>query len=151
MSLAIDSRRISGVYALDQWFKVKINSFSLDDYELMDYYERQQFGEEYTSYDGEFRRNTRYDWYCLGKAYPQIEQTVSPGDGYSREAHMSGFAGAQWTDAETGETVSMSLMEIKAWRQVSEAKATEACPRLSRQKAEIDEAAYREKQADLVG
>lgn len=134
-SISIDSRRISGVYALGQWFKVKINSFRLDHYSLIDFpCDHLRFGDEDVSYKHGKMREPIQSTYELGSRYPESD--------YQGRGYVSGSTGAQWIDRNSGETITVSLAEIKGWRMVDEATATEACPYLSRDEALKDREAY---------
>jgi hypothetical protein len=143
MSLSIDTRRISGIYALGQWFKVVPNSFWIDAYELRHINEHCPFGNESDNRsqpdkerDGyRHQRQPHTDWYLLGKLYERTEPASYMdmlGD-TNRVVMQSpqGHDGVGFIDADTGESVYLSLIECRAFRCVSEADAIKADPRLA--------------------
>jgi hypothetical protein len=112
MSLLIDSRFITGIYALDQWFKVVPDSVEVDAYEFINWDDR--FGDRPAKWDD---RGTTYQ---MGSSYPERE---GPNCGtYGENSRLSwanpaGSSGITFTDADTGERVSFSLLEVKAFRE----------------------------------
>ena len=113
MSLNIDSRYITGIYALGQWFKVKANTIDVDAYEFCNWLDTDPddhaWDEEATVYQ-------------MGAAYqasdPSVPSCGSFGDN-SRKTwqNPSGYSGITFIDEETGERVSFSLLEVKAFRE----------------------------------
>ena len=144
MSLSIDTRRISGIYALGQWFQVKINSVYLDAFELWDIEEFCPFGNEQDNRDPERRKRDDVDgyyprqphtaYYTMGSLYeesePEFKSHTFENSARVRMLTPSGATGISFVDAITEEEVSFSLMECKAFRTVSKADATIACPAL---------------------
>lgn len=144
MSLQIDTRCISGIYAFNQWFKVVPNSFWIDAFELQHINEDCPFGNESDNRSQQdkdregccYRRQPHTDWYTLGDLYKdsQPPYTCFPlGD--SNRVFVKppqGCHGVGFTDANTGESVYFSLMECRAFRCVSEAAAINADPSLAR-------------------
>jgi hypothetical protein len=109
MALSLRTDKIVAVYALSQWHVVKKGSFVIDTYELID----DPYSHEYKD---------RLNFYLLGKAYPEIPLVKVPQMPGTLGEHWhfqspQGADGCQWVDAATGNTVSMSLLEIKAWCQ----------------------------------
>lgn len=110
MSLEIRTDKIVSVFALGQWHKVKKGSFCIDAYELVDY----PYGLEHEGHQ---------HWYILGEAYPKFSVAYNPripgsiGENWTT-FNPSGSCGCQWIDEPTGETVSLCILEIKAWRQI---------------------------------
>jgi len=108
MSLHINTDLVVGVYALGQWHPVTKGSLYFDAYEVAEHF------------DGE---NDRIDHYMLGLLYPNIkfEDRLSGDPGSIGENWRflapSATAGAQWIDSQNGLVVSMSIQEIKAWRE----------------------------------
>lgn len=112
MSLCIDSRYITGIYALGQWFKVMPDSFGIDAYQLTDW--------DDTADGVGNRRDTTYRDYEMGALYRAVEPEYRCGDYQNLRGVWetpSGSAGVCFTDAETGERVSFSLMEVKGFRE----------------------------------
>jgi hypothetical protein len=109
MSLSIRTDRIVAVYALGQWHSVKKRSFVIDAYELID-----------DPFTWEFK--DKLNFYLLGNSYPEnrlmnIPQiTGALGEHWNFQSPQ-GSDGCQWIDEATGDIVSMSILEIKAWRQ----------------------------------
>jgi hypothetical protein len=112
MSLSIDSRYITGIYALGQWFKVKKDSVDVDAFEFTNW-------EEPEPHDGN-RWNVAHTDYTMGSLYP--EQKGASGryrpDSRACFATPTGSTGISFIDASTGERVSFSLMEVRAFREV---------------------------------
>lgn len=137
MSLFIDSRKIVGVYALGQWFNVKPDTFAHDSFELICWEEEVPFGNESNnpSRPSDHPREPHSVAFQMGAIYKGagIEPPASQGYiGNSRMAfaNPSGSTGVTFVDADTGLTTSMSLLEIKAFRECSTEDAIEACPHL---------------------
>ena len=112
MSLAIDSRYITGIYALGQWFKVKKGTVGVDAYEFTDW------EEEDVPTNG-YRYDIAHTDYSLGYLYPEASGTRGRyrDDSPAYYAPPSGSTGITFTDAETGERVSFSMMEVRAFRE----------------------------------
>lgn len=113
MSLNIDSRYITGIYALGQWFKVKKGSVDVDSFEFRNW-------EEDDPHDGNIW-NTEHTNYQMGDIYGQ---TSNPCNRYrlNPEARawfssVSPCHGMTFIDAVTGERVSISLTEVRAFRE----------------------------------
>lgn len=113
MSLCIDSRYITGIYALGQWFKVEKGSVDVDAY-------------EFTNWEGDPSGQASDRWdvdhtdYQLGDLYPDNPNGTR---GRYREdsrgyySSPSGCHGISFIDADTAERVSFSLMEVRAFRE----------------------------------
>lgn len=108
MSLVIKTTQITAVYALGQWHSVWKGTFRIDAYEL---------AEELSP-----TKDVMY-FYQLGYVYPEIRRveplTRVPGSIGENWHFLSpqGSHGCQWVDSETSELVSMSLLEIKGWKE----------------------------------
>jgi hypothetical protein len=112
MSLCIDSRYITGLFAFGQWFKVLPDSFGIDAYELTDWCCHAD--------DVESRWQTDFTNYCMGALYQGKEpepwmHEYSGQEG--RSTNPQGCHGVSFIDADTGECVSFSLLEVKAFRE----------------------------------
>jgi len=143
MSLSIDTRRISGIYALGQWFKVVPDSFWIDAFELRHINEHCPFGNEDDNRsqtdkerDGYNRqRQPHTNWYALGRLYEHTEpeyhsDTIGDANRITIQSPQ-GHDGVGFIDADTCESVYLSLIECRAFRCVSEADAIKADPRLT--------------------
>lgn len=119
MSLSIDSRYITGIYALGQWFKVKKDTVDVDAFELINW-------EEDSAHDANFWNTPHHD-YSMGSIYKRLSadgQWVEPEhDGAKYPdckgcwSNVTGYQGIAFIDADTGERVSFSLMEVRAFRE----------------------------------
>lgn len=114
MSLVIDSRYITGIYALGQWFKVEKDSVWVDAYEFTNW-------EEPSPHDGDTWK-VRHTNYLMGQIYPD-PHSDGPSCGMYSEHSKGGWAvpgrshGIAFVDADTGERVSFSLIEVRAFRE----------------------------------
>lgn len=113
MSLAIDSRYITGIYALGQWFKVKADTIDVDAFQFTNW-------EEQSPHDGNTWKVQHTD-YEMSALYPQHQDRK--GGSYSNHSRGSwvtptGSDGITFIDADTGERVSFSLVEVRAFREV---------------------------------
>lgn len=138
MSLEIDSRRICAVHALGEWHPVKLNSFDIDAYELVNHERGLRFGHEDHDFrddsDGYvFHRIPSTDVYALGAIYPKIDSKGFKSGDRTYYIPISGHCGATWLHPDTDVRTCVSLLEIKAWRQATEKEATEANPYLDRE------------------
>ena len=156
MSLSIDTRRICAVYALGQWHRVKVNTFGIDAYELMEIEEHCPFGNES---DNRFLRDKVRDrdegynyprephtaYYTMGSLYegaePEFKCQPLGNAGRTRMLTPSGATGVCFQDPDTNEEVYFSLMEIKGFKTVSEDVAIELAPALAPQPLPQREAA----------
>lgn len=113
MSLSIDSRFITGVYALGQWFRVKPNSVDVDAYEFRNW----------ASDDpqpGDWREEATD--YQMGGTYsrPDLPGPLcgSYGGDSRKGWHVpSGSTGITFIEEETGERICFSLLEVKGFRE----------------------------------
>lgn len=110
MSLNIDSRFITGIYALGQWFNVKPNSVGVDAYEFVDWDERFEADESIFDQPG--------TCYRMGDLYPERKKAANYGP-HSRLSFVSpgGGDGITFVDAKTGDRVSFSLREVRAFKE----------------------------------
>ena len=107
MSLHINTDHVVGVYALGQWHPVKKGSLYFDAYEVAEHFDANA---------------DRVDHYEMGLLYPKVEFKHPGGLPGSIGEHWrflapSGMTGVQWIDPENEWVVSMSIQEIKAWRE----------------------------------
>lgn len=110
MSLAIRTTQITAVYALGAWHQVQKGSFEIDAYELSEVIDS---------------RKDKRNYYALGQIYP-VKRKLEPlpripgsiGENWNFLSPQ-GCHGCQWVDPVTAELVSMSLLEIKAWKEAS--------------------------------
>jgi hypothetical protein len=116
MSLAIDSRYITGIYALGQWFRAEKGSVGIDAFEFTNW-------EEHEPRAGNIYEHRHTD-YMMGDIYPEREgcsgRYSTDGTSYGYYASPQGCHGIAFTDADTGERVSFSLMEVRAFREMRE-------------------------------
>ena len=129
MSLAIDSRTIVGIYALNQWFKVKPFSVWIDAYELnhvsnsLDF-EETKFGTPGNKYNTYIQLSYLYpdfEW------TPPFEFTSQYGDEASFEnpSPTQGVGAILDNGAEIEEEIYFSLLEVKAFKCISRKNALE--------------------------
>ena len=118
MSLCIDTRRICAIFALDRWFSIQPGSIQIDAYELCD-----------------------PAWTLQNKPLARLDCVIyALGSLYSRQKHGEGFqqrapgdrdctwffqspspqTGIRFKDIETEKWISMSLVEVKAFSELSE-------------------------------
>ena len=112
MSLSIDSRFITGIYALGQWFDVKPDSVDVDAYEFVNWDDR--FGPEESTFD---QSGTSYQ---MGDLYPELRNGCGDYGPHSRlrfASGASGHCGITFIDAKTGVRISFSLAEVRAFKE----------------------------------
>ncbi len=112
MSLSIDSRYITGIYALGQWFQVKKGTVDVDAFEFTNW-------EEEDPHDGNIW-NVLHTNYQLGYLYPAVDGVRGRyrEDSQGYYAPPTGHTGICFVDATTNERISFSLMEVRAFREV---------------------------------
>ena len=116
MSLSITDRYITGIYAFNQWFKVKKNTVDVDAYEFIswdDYFEEGELPDSW---------NDPHSVYQMGAVYdadrPGLYRSCPyGGDSRGRFVNPGGCAGIGFTDADTNERISFALLEVKAFRE----------------------------------
>ena len=113
MSLSIDSRYITGIYALGQWFKVKKDSVDVDAFEFTNWEERSPHsGDTYTVHHTD---------YIMGSLYLKNRDGSQCGthgpNSRGSWANPGGCDGISFIDDATNERVSFSLMEVRAFRE----------------------------------
>ena len=123
MSLSIDSRCITGIYALGQWFKVKKDTVDVDAFEFINWEECSSRVAKYS----DAYSDARHHAYQMGSVYKRLSadgQWVEPEhDGAKHPdckgcwSNVTGYQGIAFIDADTGERVSFSLMEVRAFRE----------------------------------
>lgn len=116
MSLNIDSRHITGIYALGQWFNVRPNTVDVDAYEFINWEEDLEPDERPDAW------NSQATVYQMGGYVPEpssLEPTRGDYGPNSRKtwAIPRGGDGIRFIDADTGERVSFSLVEVRAFRE----------------------------------
>ena len=110
MSLSIDDRFITGLFAFDQWFKVKKGSVCVDSYEFLYWEENPDPGEGvYDCYHISYQMGAHY----AAKHEVRTFDTKTKG----RWINPSGATGITFIDADTDERVSFALLEVKAFRE----------------------------------
>ena len=113
MSIALDTRYVTDIYALGQWFEVTPGTLTIDAYEMRDYVpcvgDPEEYGAQFTDY-------------MLGTMYkddnPSAPLCGSYGSasngGFSR---VTGGCGLAFIELSTGKRVAFSLMEAKAFKE----------------------------------
>jgi hypothetical protein len=140
MSLSIDTRRISSVYALGQWFPVKLNTFFIDAYELKDIEESCPFGNESNNPRSltDDPREPHATYYEMGGLYkkdePEFNSITFSNSPRTKLTTIAGSQGVGFIDSSTGETVYFSIMEIRAFRCAPIREVIKKCPELTPQK-----------------
>lgn len=113
MSLSIDSRSITAVYALGQWFEIEPDSFCTDAFELVSW---MGDADAVAKYGEAIER----DVYSMGALYaanePEYQSMRSPG---SRATFLNprGNVGVCFIEKRTRQRISLSIMEIRAFRE----------------------------------
>ena len=115
MSLAIDDRHITGLFAFGQWFKVKKGSVCIDAYEFVYWDENPEPGKEPNPY------KIRHTYYEMGAVYNADRPGLYKAERYEKTLggweNPSGHTGIGFIDADTNERVSFALLEVKAFRE----------------------------------
>ena len=115
MSLSIDSRCITAVFALNQWFEIEPDSFCVDAYELRFWNGPaslvEALGDAIHSVD-----------YQMGSLYEKEEPEYSrfnygPNSPRGCSSTVQGSHGVCFIEKATGQRVSLSLMELRAFRE----------------------------------
>ena len=133
MSLNIDTRTIVGIYALNQWFDVKPFSVWIEAYDLCDVNPHLTFKEtemglpghgEVTVYNmGELYRDFK-DRPCM------IERRSEDEARFENPSSSHGITAILENDSDTqiNERIYFSLLEVKAFKCISEEDANILCP-----------------------
>jgi hypothetical protein len=112
MSLSIDSRLVSGIYAFDRWFDCVVGSVCVDAYEFVVHHETFPVG------DSDYSREATV--YQMADAYSDLPNDNGCGSygPNSRKSYASPKAcnGIQFQEMGTGALVSFPLLEVKAFR-----------------------------------
>ena len=113
MSLRIDSRYITGIYALNQWFNVKKDTVDVDSFEFTNW-------EEESPHDANNWNTSRTD-YMMGAIYDKNQLNFKKA-AYSEGsnafwAQPGSCHGICFIDADTNERVTFSLLEVKGFRE----------------------------------
>lgn len=142
MSLSIDTRCISGIHALGQWFEVEVGSVVIDAYELMDFPTAWvPFGSEHDLRSAKERERGdsehpphRID-YQMGELYrdtqPEFQRHNSAANPRWFQESPSGATGIKFKLQHSNEWVSLSLMEVRAFREAPREVAIEHNPELT--------------------
>lgn len=117
MSLCIDSRYITGIYALGQWFNVKPDTIDVDSYQFTNW-------KDQSPHDGN-RFQVEHTDFEMGDVYPQNDPSPvvkyrADSAGYS--SGVGPYHGIAFIDADTGERVSFCLLEVRAFRERRKAR-----------------------------
>jgi hypothetical protein len=112
MSLSIDCRCITAIYALGQWFEVVPDSLDVDAYELVNWRARA----EVVKREGE--DEIGYDLYTLGHLYPEGGGAVTRFP-YAKvyQTTPSGNHGITFIEKKSKQRVSFCLLEVKAFKE----------------------------------
>ena len=111
MSLCIDDRFITGLFAFGQWFNVKKGSVGIDAYEFRYWEENPEPGEGAGDcHCTDYSMGAQYVAEYAGGAYGEHSK--------GRWSNPSGHTGICFTDTDTNERVSFSLLEVKAFREM---------------------------------
>lgn len=111
MSLCIDDRYITGLFAFGRWFNVKQGSVGIDAYQFRYWEENPEPNENF--FDGHF---TDYE---MGAHYVAEYAGGAYGEDSRRGwKNPSSHTGICFTDTDTNERVSFSLLEVKAFREM---------------------------------
>lgn len=114
MSLSIDSRCITAIYALGQWFEVEEDSVDVDAYEFINQ-------EDETEYIKKSKYETHKTLYAMGSLYDESEPPPLGGrfEGTDRfyYANPQGCHGITFIEKGTNNRVSFSLLEVKAFKE----------------------------------
>ena len=126
MSLAIDTRTIVGIYALNQWFKVKPFSVWIDAYELNHVdtsltFKETEFGTPGNKYNTYIQLSYLYpdfEWTPpanFATQYPQYGDEAS----FENPSPSQGVGAMLDNGAEIEEEIYFSLLEVKAFKCIS--------------------------------
>lgn len=108
MSLAIQIKNVSAVYALGGWHHLVPGSLEIDAFELEEILDPEEGSRIYYQLGCMYQENRKVDL--------PINLPGSIGENWSFVSPQ-GHHGCRWIDVKTGELVSTSLAEIKAWRE----------------------------------
>jgi hypothetical protein len=112
MSIALDTRHITEIYALGQWFKVKKGTLCVDAYELRDYVGCIGNPEELKA---------SFTDYLMGSVYNKNNQEQSCKSYGPNSAGVcstvSTFDGVVFIEEDTEKRVAFSLLEVKAFKE----------------------------------
>lgn len=109
MSLVIDDRLITGLFAFGRWFNVKQGSVGIDSYQFRYWVENPDPDDEWNGVFTDYEMGAHYVAESAGEAY---------GEDYGqRWKNPTGQTGICFTDTDTNERVSFSLLEVKAFRE----------------------------------
>ena len=133
MSLDIDTRTIVGIYALNQWFDVKPFSVWIDAYDLCEVsphltFEETELGEpghgQITVYNlSELYRDFK------GKPYMSVRRSEDEArfENPTSSHGISAILENDW-DTQRNERIFFSLLEVKAFKCISQEEANLLCP-----------------------
>jgi len=112
MAIPLQSHRITGVYALGKWFHVVPGSFFVDVYNLRQWDDNDchnPMADGFTDY----QMGAAYSW----SPDPMVFRYREDSHGYS--ANPSALHAVCFVEVSTGERVSFSLLEAKAFRELA--------------------------------
>ena len=113
MSLSIDCRFVTGIYALGQWFKVKPNTIDVDAYEFRNWHDLHPDPKSWDEGATD---------YSMGAIYQDPNPGEQLGGDYGEHSRKrwerpTGSNGISFIDEDTGERVSFSLLEVRGFRE----------------------------------
>ena len=131
MSLDIDTRTIVGIYALNQWFKVKPFSVWIDAYDLCEVSPNLSFSETEMGLPG----HGQITVYSLSELYRDFEYKPSTINRrtedeawFENPSASCGISGILDNDSKIQEEIYFSLLEVKAFKCISQKDAEKLCP-----------------------
>tara|TARA_R100000278_G_C5361677_1_gene125622 strand:+ start:43 stop:459 length:417 start_codon:yes stop_codon:yes gene_type:complete len=131
MSLDIDTRTIVGIYALNQWFKVKPFSVWIDAYDLCEVSPNLSFSETEMGLPGH-GQITVYNMSELYRDFKDrpcmIERRSEDEARFEHPSSSHGISGILDNDSKIQEEIYFSLLEVKAFKCISQKDAEKLCP-----------------------
>ena len=131
MSLDIDTRTIVGIYALNQWFKVKPFSVWIDAYDLCEVSPHLTFEETELGELG----HGQITVYSLSELYRDfeykpstIQRRTEDEARFDNPSASCGICGILDNDSTIQEEIYFSLLEVKAFKCISQKDAKKLCP-----------------------
>jgi hypothetical protein len=132
MSFHVDTRTIVGIYALEQWFKVKPFSVAVDSWTLCSVpflpFSKTEFGTP---------GNANRTYINLRYLYPDFEESPQASNENRRHGDEAwfenpssshGLSAVLDNDDDTKEEIAFSLLEVRAFKYISEGSAESFIP-----------------------